>query len=211
MAIELWLAFVLTSCALLIIPGPTILTVISYSIAHGKRANIPLLAAVALGDSTALLLSLAGLGAVLATSAWLFTAVKVIGGLYLIYLGIKLLVAKTSPMQTAAADYASPMRSRWKLFANTWLVTALNPKGIIFFVAFLPQFIDKASAVAPQLWLLSITFVALATLNAGGYAVFASSARKLLSSPAAQRRFNIGGGTLLTIAGGWALTAQRSS
>ncbi len=80
MAIELWLAFVLASCVLLIIPGPTILTVISYSIAHGKRANIPLVAAVALGDSTALLLSLAGLGAVLATSTWLFTAIKVAGG-----------------------------------------------------------------------------------------------------------------------------------
>ncbi|MEE9336184.1 MAG: LysE family translocator [Granulosicoccaceae bacterium] len=213
MAIELWLAFVLASCVLLIIPGPTILTVISYSIAHGKRANVPLVAAVALGDSTALLLSLAGLGAVLATSAWMFTAVKVVGGLYLIYLGVKLLLAKTSPIQSteAQADEATPMKSRWKLFANTWLVTALNPKGIIFFVAFLPQFIDKMSAVVTQLWVLSVTFVALASLNACLYAVFASGARKLLSSPAAQRRFNIGGGTLLTIAGGWALTAQRSA
>lgn len=213
MAIELWLAFVLASCILLIIPGPTILTVISYSIAHGKRANILLVAAVALGDSTALLLSLAGLGAVLATSAWLFTAVKVIGGLYLIYLGIKLLLAHTSPIKidTVQTEGVVTLESRWKLFANTWLVTALNPKGIIFFVAFLPQFIDRSTAVTPQLWVLSITFVALATLNAGLYALFASSARKLLSSPAAQRRFNIGGGTLLTIAGGWALTAQRSS
>ncbi len=211
MAIELWLAFVLASCVLLIIPGPTILTVISYSIAHGKRANIPLVAAVALGDSTALLLSLAGLGAVLATSTWLFTAIKVAGGLYLIYLGVKLLLDKSSPIRTEAADDVSTLPSQWKLFANTWLVTALNPKGIIFFVAFLPQFINKASAVAPQLWLLSITFVILATLNACGYAIFASTARKLLSSPAAQQRFNIGGGTLLTIAGAWALTAQRSS
>lgn len=211
MAIELWLAFVFASCVLLIIPGPTILTVISYSIAHGKRANIPLVAAVALGDSTALLLSLAGLGAVLATSAWLFTAIKVAGGLYLIYLGLKLLLDKSSPIRTKAADDVSSLPSRWKLFANTWLVTALNPKGIIFFVAFLPQFISKASAAAPQLWVLSITFVVLATLNACGYAIFASTARKLLSSPAAQRRFNIGGGSLLTIAGGWALTAQRSS
>ena len=213
MAIELWLAFVLASCILLIIPGPTILTVISYSIAHGKRANIPLVAAVALGDSTALLLSLAGLGAVLATSAWLFTAIKMIGGLYLIYLGIKLLLAKTSPIHTdtALADDVAPIASSWKLFANTWLITALNPKGIIFFVAFLPQFIDQSTAVTPQLWVLSVTFVALATLNAGLYTGFASGARKLLSSPVTQRQFNIGGGTLLTIAGSWALTAQRSS
>ena len=70
MSIELWFAFALASVALLAIPGPTILTVVSYSIAQGRRANIPLVAAVALGDSTALLFSLLGLGAVLATSAF---------------------------------------------------------------------------------------------------------------------------------------------
>jgi len=212
MAIELWLTFVLASCMLLIIPGPTILTVVSYSIAHGKQANIPLVAGVALGDSVALLLSIAGLGAVLATSAWMFTAIKIVGGLYLIYLGIKLLLTKTSPLHNDDASDANtlPMPSPWKLFANTWFVTALNPKGIIFFVAFLPQFIDKTAGVNTQLWILSITFVALASLNASLYAVFASSARKLLASKKAQQRFNIGGGALLTIAGGWALTAQRS-
>jgi len=206
MSIEIWVAFVLASCVLLVIPGPTILTVISYSITHGKRANIPLIAAVALGDSTALALSLAGLGAVLATSAWLFAAVKWAGGLYLIYMGVKLLFAKTGPLPTGKA---APLDSRWKLFGNTWLVTALNPKGIIFFVAFLPQFINPLTAAAPQLWILSITFVALATLNASLYAVFAASARRLLSSPKAQRRFNIGGGSMLAIAGFWALTAKQ--
>jgi len=170
MLIELWVAYVVATCILLIIPGPTILTVISYSVAHGNRANVPLILAVALGDSTALLLSLAGLGAVLATSAWLFTVIKWIGGLYLIYLGIKLLRAGTMPVEN---DQARALDSRWKLFANTWLVTALNPKGIIFFVAFLPQFINPSAAVAPQLWILSVTFVALATLNATLYAVFA--------------------------------------
>ena len=205
MALELWAAFVLACIVLLIIPGPTILTVISYSVAHGNRAMIPLIAAVALGDSTALLLSLAGLGALLATSAWLFTLVKWVGGLYLIYMGLKLLFAKTSSLQhSVAGDFDS----RWKLFANTWLVTALNPKGIIFFVALLPQFIDPTVAAGPQLWILSITFVSLATINATLYAVFAGSARCLLSSVKAHRRFNICGGSLLTIAGGWALTAD---
>jgi len=208
MAIELWIAFVIASCVMLIIPGPTILTVISYSISQGKRANVPLVAAVALGDSTALVLSLAGLGALLATSAWLFTVVKWAGGLYLIYLGIRLLRAGSSALDTQQTAFVA---SRWKLFFNTWLVTALNPKGIIFFVAFLPQFLDRAAEVVPQLWILSITFVALATLNATLYAVFAGQARQVLSSPKAQRRFNIGGGSLLTIAGGWALTAKQIS
>lgn len=205
-SLQLWLAFVAASAVLLIIPGPTILTVISYSVAHGKRANVPLVAAVALGDSTALVVSLLGLGALLATSAFWFTAIKWVGGLYLLYLGIKLLRAGISPAVLAAP--AAP-GSRWKLFANTYLVTALNPKGIVFFVAFLPQFIDPRASVTHQLWVLALTFVAMAALNATLYAVFAGSARRLLASPRAQRRFNLAGGSLLSAAGVWALLARR--
>jgi len=206
MSIELWFAFAAASAVLLIIPGPTILTVISYSIAHGRRANVPLVAAVALGDSTALVVSLLGLGALLATSAFWFTVVKSAGGLYLLYLGIKLLRAGISPSELLARAVPG---SRWKLFANTYLVTALNPKGIVFFVAFLPQFINPGAGIAQQLWILAVTFVAMATLNATLYAVFASTARKVLSSPRAQRRFNLAGGALLSAAGVWALLAKR--
>lgn len=206
MSIELWLAFVAASAVMLVIPGPTILTVISYSMAHGRRANVPLVAAVALGDSTALAVSLLGLGALLATSAFWFTVVKWVGGLYLLYLGFKLLRAGVS-----AAEMVAPAvpQARWKLFANTYLVTALNPKGIVFFVAFLPQFIRADAPVAPQLWVLAATFVGLATLNATLYALFAGSARRLLASPRAQRRFHLTGGTLLSAAGVWALLARR--
>jgi threonine/homoserine/homoserine lactone efflux protein len=206
MSPELWLGFVAASVILLIIPGPTILTVISYSISHGKRANLPLVIAVALGDSTALVLSLLGLGALLAASAFWFTVIKLAGGLYLLYLGIKMLRSGIK-----AEDVALPTApaSRWKLFANTYLVTALNPKGIVFFVAFLPQFLDVKAPVAPQLWMLAITFVVLAAINATLYAVFASSARRFLTSARAQRRFNLAGGSLLSVAGVWALLAKR--
>lgn len=206
MSLQLWLAFVAASIVLLIIPGPTILTVISYSVAQGRKANVPLVAAVALGDSTALVLSLLGLGGLLAASAFWFTVVKWAGGLYLVYLGIQLLRAGasgSSPTQDAAPSSAA------RLFMNTYAVTALNPKGIIFFVAFLPQFLVPGQAVAPQLWLLAVTFVALATLNATLYAVFAGAARQLLASPRAHRTFNLSGGTLLCAAGTWALLARR--
>ncbi len=205
MSLETWLAFLGASALLVMLPGPTILTVISYSIAQGRRARLPLVLAVALGDSTALLLSLLGLGALLATSAFWFTVVKTVGGLYLLYLGFKLLRAGVSP----ATLPATASGSRWKLFANTYLVTALNPKGIIFFVAFLPQFIDPAGDVTRQLWILSATFVACAGINATAYAIFAGSARRLLASPRAQRGFNLGGGALLSAAGIWALLARR--
>ena len=204
MPLETWLAFVAASALLLVIPGPTILTVISYSLAQGRRANGPLVAAVALGDSTALALSILGLGALLAASAFWFMVVKWIGGLYLLYLGIRLLRAGITPGEPAAPAGTA---SLGKLFVNTWLVTALNPKGIVFFVAFLPQFIDPAGDTARQLWILAATFVALAVVNTSLYALFASAAHWRLASPRARRRFDLAGGMLL--AGIWVLLARR--
>lgn len=206
MPVEPWLAFVLASAVLLVIPGPTILTVISYSVAYGRPATLPLVAAVALGDTTALALSLLGLGALLATSALWFSLVKGIGGLYLLYLGIVLL--RSGASKCALTMPKAPI-SRWHLFANTWLVTALNPKGIVFFVAFLPQFVAPNADPGRQLWILAITFVVLATVNASLYAAFAAGARRLLASSSARRRFNLIGGTMLSAAGVWALLARR--
>lgn len=206
MHIDLWLAFVAAAIVLLAIPGPTILTVISYSASHGKRASMPVIAGVALGDSTALLLSLVGLGALLATSAFWFSVVKLAGGLYLLYLGIKMLRAAASGSTTVGAPAPE---SLWRLFLNTYAVTALNPKGIVFFVAFLPQFLNPASPAEPQLLALGTTFVVLAALNATLYATFSSAARSILDSPRAQRRFNLMGGSLICAAGIWALFARR--
>ena len=208
MPIELWLAFVAASAILLVIPGPTILTVISYSLSHGRRANAALVAAVALGDSTALVLSLLGLGALLAASAFWFTVVKWVGGLYLLFLGMRLF--RSGAALTGTTPPAASSGSRWRLFANTYVVTALNPKGMVFFVAFLPQFISPAADVATQLWILAITFVVMATINAALYALFAASAARVLSTPRAQRRFRFAGGSLLSAAGVWALLARRA-
>ena len=208
MSIEVWLAYVAATAVLLIIPGPTILTVISYSMAQGKRARLPLVAAVALGDSTALVLSLLGLGTLLAASAFWFTVVKVVGGLYLLFLGIRMLRAGVSPAQVLKP---SAPESMWRLFGNTWLVTALNPKGIVFFVAFLPQFINRHADINHQLWVLAITFVVMATINATLYAVFAATAASFLASRRAQQGFNLAGGSLLSIAGAWALLAKRAT
>ena len=124
MTLKLWLAFVAASAVLLVTPGPTILTVIGYSVSHGRRARAALIAAVALGDSTALAVSLLGLGAVLQTSAFWFSVIKFLGGLYLLYLGIKLLRAGGADAKTHVPETPD---SRWRLFVNTYLVTALNP------------------------------------------------------------------------------------
>ncbi len=206
MSHEPWLAFVAASAVLLIIPGPSILPVIRYSAAHGRRANIPLVAAVGLGDSSPLVVSLLGLGALLATSAFWFMVVKWAGGLYLLYLGIKLLRAGFASAALAAP--AAPC-SRWRLFASTYLVTALNPKGTVFFVAFLPQFINPGASTTRQLGVLAATLVVMATLIALLYAVFAASVHKVLASQRTQRHFNLAGGSLLSTAGLWALLVKR--
>jgi threonine/homoserine/homoserine lactone efflux protein len=206
MTLESWLAFVAASLVLLILPGPTILTVIGYSLAHGRRANVALVAGVALGDCTALLLSIVGLGALLKTSALWFTVIKLIGGCYLLYLGVKMLRAAGGEMEVATT---APALTPWRLFSNTYLVTALNPKGIVFFVAFLPQFLSHNGQESLQLMLLATTFVILATINATLYATFAAAARRLLETPRLQRRFHLIGGSLLSGAGLWALYARR--
>lgn len=200
MSIETWIAFALASSLLLVIPGPTILAVISYSIAHGTRASLTLVAAVCLGDSAALALSILGLGVLLSTSAFWFSAIKVLGGAYLIFLAIKMLRAGVSPL-----NQETPQSSNKNLFFSTWLITALNPKGIVFFIAFLPQFVNPNTEAVPQLWILSLTFVGLAAINTLMYCLFASSARLFFQSASAQRKFNIAGGSLLGLAGVWAL------
>lgn len=203
---ELWIAFAAASAVLLVIPGPTVLTVISYSIAHGGRVTAPLITAVALGDSTALVLSLAGLGALLSVSAFWFTVVKWAGGLYLLFLGISMLVKGQKQL---TSDGQALQLSRRKLFLNTYVVTALNPKGIVFFIAFLPQFVNPSAGIAEQLWILGATFVALATISATMYAVFAGSASQVFRSSVMQRRFRLCGGALLSGTGLWVLLARK--
>lgn len=148
----------------------------------------------------------AGAGGGAANIGVLVLGGQVRGGLYLLYLGIKLLRAGGADAKTHVPETPD---SRWRLFVNTYLVTALNPKGIVFFVAFLPQFIHPGANAAQQLLVLACTFVAMAIINSTLYAYFAASARTLLASPGAQRRFTVASGSLLSIAGIWVLLARR--
>jgi len=206
MPVDLWLTYVATCVVVLAIPGPTILLVLSYSISQGRRATIPLVAGVALGDSVAITLSMIGLGTLLANSATWFMIIKWLGGLYLVFLGLRLLMTKTA---NTVVDCEQPQKSARRLFASAFIVTALNPKSIIFFIALLPQFIRAGHPVEGQLIILGITFVTLAICGATSYAMFASSVRSFLSSPCHQKYYHLGGGSLLCGAGIWALTAKR--
>ncbi len=204
MTLETWLAFSAASIVLLLIPGPTILLVISYALGQGWRVALPMAAGVALGDFTAMTLSMLGIGALLMASATIFTVLKWIGAAYLIWLGVKLFRAGGSFETKARTEATSPL----KMLAHAWLITALNPKSITFFVAFLPQFLDAKAPFLPQMVIFEATFLTLAFLNAFGYALVASKARNLFRSERAIRAFNRTGGTLLIGAG--VMTATRT-
>lgn len=206
MSVETWAAFAAASAVLLIIPGPTILLVVSYALGQGWRSALPMAAGVALGDFTAMTLSLLGIGALLAASASVFLVLKWIGAAYLVYLGIKLFRAGGRLEAEPRRDAASALR----MVGHAWLVTALNPKSITFFVAFLPQFLDRNADFWTQMLIFETTFLVLAFANAFGYALVASRARDVVSNPRAIRIFNRTGGTLL-VGAGIATVAMRSS
>lgn len=197
MTFEAWAAFAAATAVLLVIPGPTILLVISYALGQGWRTALPMAVGVALGDFTAMTLSMLGVGALLATSATIFTALKWAGAAYLIYLGVKLFRAGGGLDAEPRRDASSAL----KMLGHAWLVTALNPKSITFFVAFLPQFLDRNADFFTQMLIFEATFLALAFANAFGYALVAARARDLVRNPRAIRIFNRAGGTLLVGAG----------
>ncbi len=207
MEVETWFAFAAASAVLLAIPGPTILLVLSYALGRGWRVAAPVAVGVALGDLTAMTLSMLGVGVLLAKSAALFTALKWVGAGYLIWLGIKLWRAG-DVLETAARTDASP---RGRMLAHAWLVTTLNPKSLIFFIAFLPQFLDPGRPFWPQMAIFEATFVTLAFANALGYAALGTRARRLAASPRAIRLVNRAGGTALIGAGAAAALSARAA
>jgi threonine/homoserine/homoserine lactone efflux protein len=203
MDISLWLAFVAASSALLLIPGPTILLILSYALTQGRKVALATAAGVALGDLIAMTASLIGLGALIATSATAFTVLKWTGALYLLFLGIKMF--RSAPNVGAGLVKTDTDATPRQVFRHAAIVTALNPKSIGFFIAFVPQFISVNAAYAPQAGILIATFVALAALNAFVFAILADLMRKQIARPMVMRRLTQAGG--LTLIGMGAATA----
>ncbi|WP_417523101.1 LysE family translocator [Marinovum sp.] len=198
MNFDLWLTFVAASTALLLIPGPTVLLVLSYALSKGRSVAVASAAGVATGDFIAMTASLAGLGALVLASATLFTLLKWLGAAYLVWLGIKLL--RSAPSDGLAAERIRADVTPRGVFGHAAAVTALNPKSIAFFIAFVPQFLDPAAPLVPQFAVLIATFVGLAALNALAFALLADRLRRMISRP--------GVITWITRAGGGALIAM---
>lgn len=207
MTLELYLAYIVATLIVLAVPGPTIMLVVSYALTQGRKSAAASVLGVGLGDATAAVVSLMGLGAILAASATAFTVLKWVGAAYLAWLGIKMWRNRsTTPGPHNVADV--PAKT---IFRHAYVVTALNPKGIVFFMAFLPHFIAPQTAVVPQLTLLGSTFVVLGVFNAAVYALAAAAIGQKLRNPSFLRLVNKIGGGFLIFAAAMTATLQRTS
>ncbi len=198
MSLEIWLSFLLACAAIQVMPGPVVLLVASYALGGGRSTGWATIPGVTLGDFTAMTISLAGAGAVLATSATLFTALKIAGAVYLMWLGIKMWRSKPA---LDDVQNTKGSKSNFSMFCNAYFVTALNPKSIVFFVAFVPQFVDTTAPVVPQFVILEITFLITATIAVVIWAALAGSLRTRFKRAATLKSVNRIGGSFLIGAG----------
>lgn len=197
MSFEIWLSFFIASAALLAVPGPTVMIVISYALGQGRKTAWATVPGVALGDFTAMTASLLGAGAILAASATLFTVLKIAGAAYLVWLGIKLWRAEGG---MGSVKSATPQSMRG-MFRASYVVTALNPKSIVFFVAFVPQFVNVNEPALMQFMILEATFLVLAALNVAIWAFLVGNLRERFKNPRVLRIVNRCGASFLIGAG----------
>jgi threonine/homoserine/homoserine lactone efflux protein len=172
---SLWL-FSLAALALLVIPGPAVLYVVVQSAEQGRRVGLASVAGIHLGTLVHVAAAAAGLSAIIVASALAFSVVKYAGAAYLIYLGVRKLLERDERV-----DVERSRESLQRAFARGAMVNVLNPKTAIFFLAFLPQFVDAdRGAVWSQALVLGLVFVALGFVSDSLYALAAGSAAGLL-------------------------------
>jgi threonine/homoserine/homoserine lactone efflux protein len=171
------MAFVAAALVVLVIPGPGVLYIVARSLSQGHRAGLVSVLGLSAGALVHVAAATVGLSALLLASATAFGIVKMLGAGYLIYLGLRTILTPVAPARVAVLA----ARSARRLFADGVVVSVLNPKIAVFFLAFLPQFVDPGrGSIAQQVLLLGLTYVALALVTDGAYAWLAGSARHLL-------------------------------
>ena len=171
--------FLLTAWLLLITPGPAIFYIVARSIDQGRIAGIVSALGVAFGTLFHIGAAALGLSALLASSALAFTIVKYLGAAYLIYLGVRKLLDRDEPVRPPVLERVALKR----IFVQGAVVNVLNPKTALFFLAFLPQFVDVArGSVALQIIVLGAMFVALGIISDGLWALLAGGAGNWLRS-----------------------------
>jgi len=207
-----FLEFLLTVYVVILIPGPSVLFVVSRGVALGRRAALVTVAGNASGFALQLVLVSLGVGAIVARSEAVFTAVKLVGAVYLVLLGMRNIRERKELAKIFAATHVEPKSLR-RIVREGFFVGATNPKGVLVFTAVLPQFIDRSAGhVTLQLVLLGIICIIIGLLSDAAWALASGTARQWLgsSSRRLERMSAAGGAMLIGLGIGLAVTGRKS-
>jgi threonine/homoserine/homoserine lactone efflux protein len=203
------LEFAAVALAVIVIPGPSVLFVVGRTLAHGRSAALASVAGNELGEFVLAAIAALGVGSLIQRSAALFTAMKLAGAIYLVYLGLRALMKRK---EHSMASTLAPTRTTRRAVADGFLVGVANPKTAVFFAAVLPQFVNRPAGNVPaQMLLLGFLFVLIALLSDSAWAVVAGGARSWFGRSPRRMEMIGGAGGLAMIALGitLAVTGRR--
>jgi len=203
MSLELYLAFVAATVVLILIPGPNVALIVANSVAHGTRHGLVTVAGTSAAMVIQLSLTILGLSGILALMASWFEWLRWLGVAYLVYLGIAALTAPPTDLTKVRAAKVAPAQ----MFLRGFFVSLTNPKTLLFYSAFLPQFVNPGADVTAQLMVLAATFLAIAVALDSGWALLASRSRGFLALNGRLRN-RITGTFFLSAAAGLALARK---
>lgn len=209
---HLFAAFCLAVAILVVLPGPIVTLVIANSLNHGKQVGLATVAGASVGNAMLLGATAVGLVAFFALLSEMFEVIRWVGAAYLIWLGIKAWRARATEETAGEATVgARAPRATRTVVLQGFLIAITNPKAILFYIAFLPQFLDPHLPAGPQLLLMSVTMIVMALISDSGYALLAARARGWFTTPKRRRLQNRISGTLLIGVGCGLLAVRRGS
>jgi homoserine/homoserine lactone efflux protein len=209
MEISTWLAFFAASWAISISPGAGAVAAMSAGLNHGFRRGYITTVGLVLGIWTQLVVVGLGLGALVATSNTAFQVVKWGGAAYLVWLGVQQWRAPARPM--AATSNANHSISAKSMILRGWMINAVNPKGTVFLLAVVPQFLNLQESLALQYWVIGLTLSFTDFVVMAGYTALAARVLAALKTPAHMRALNRVFGSLFVLAGGLLSVFKRSA
>lgn len=208
MSIHHWLVYLFVIFVLIIMPGPSSILSMTQGAKYGARRAVASIFGGVSAALTLMLLSACGVGAILAASTTIFTAVKFLGAAYLLWLGVQAWRAAPLQLQVPEAQEAEE-KSISQLFAHGYFVGVGNPKDLLFFSALFPQFVNTAESVMPQLTILAITWAVVDFLAMFFYAVAGKKVAYLITRKAGGKLFNRLTGSFFIAAGGVLAAASK--
>lgn len=208
MDLSTWITFFAAAWAISLSPGAGAIAAMSAGLNHGLRHGWPIIVGLVAGIWTQIVVVGIGLGALIAASSLAFLVVKWAGVAYLVWLGIAQWRAPAVPVVAAASD--APAVTGRELFLRGWLVNAVNPKGTVFLLAVVPQFLDLARSLAPQYAVIAGTLAFTDTVVMAGYMLLAARVLRLLRAPSHLKAMNRVFGSLFVLAGTLLATFKRA-